>query len=283
MGQLWGGQSILVIDNAKYNVGLDFHSRRYTISLTNPPQKQVTFVCKNAHVRDGESVFVFGDVETLSQGSLEKALHCILILRIIRPDQLQWHICQWQGWYGGSASKEVLPTSFRVASNKIYPQDDNILTATAAFALPLEKINIPKVVRQDTAFEDLFSLEHVRSIFIDITEREWNNHLNDIDRSVNRKSEIYRLANFYYGTDRATAEKIPNVGFRIRGNSSRRRPEEDAPHTHHASRNRLVRAHFRIKFNEEFDDYESVYRGSENQSARRTSVKLMKTMTRTRA
>lgn len=259
------GKSISVATNAEYNIRLDLSLRQYAVELIDPPQKEVTFICRNAHVRSGEEVFVFGDIDVLGQWSYEKALP-------LRPSSdvpsawstkvTDFPVASTVHWKCLKKGIENIVQGGQ--SNKIYPQDPDVLTTTASFAVPLDKLPVPDVVQQDAEFEDLFSLNHIRSIFIEISEREWNNLLNDIDRSVNRKSGIYRLADFYYGEDRATAVKVPNVGFRIRGNSSRRRPEAGAPLTRHARGNSLVRAHFRIKFNEKFDDDESVYQGSDD-------------------
>ena len=74
-------------------------------------------------------------------------------------------------------------------------------------------------------FEELFSLDSTKTIRIQISESEWNGLLNDVDH--NRRSEVYRHANFFYGEDLATAEQMADVGFRIRGNVfSRKRPED---------------------------------------------------------
>jgi hypothetical protein len=105
-------------------------------------------------------------------------------------------------------------------------------------------------------YESLFSLDSVKTVRIRITEDEWNGLLNDVDNNL--RSEIYRRADFYYGDQIATAKYVPSVGFRIRGNfTSRKRPE--VGRGNHDPDNDLVRVHFKIKFNEKFDDDESAY------------------------
>lgn len=259
------GKSIRVPADAEYAIRFDYPGRKYSLSLSDPPRKQVTFKCKNSHTREGESVFVFGDIEALGQWSYEKALPLIPEPQ----DPLVWTATVTNVPVAGMVRWKCLKKGIEKViqggpSNKILPQDDDTLVAAGSFATPLEAIDIPNVATQDAEFEDLFSLDEIRSIFIEISEDEWNNLLNDIDRSVDRKSGIYRVADFYYGTDRSTAEEIPNVGFRIRGNSSRTRPEAGSPGSRHREQNSLVRAHFRIKFNEKFDDDESVYSGSDD-------------------
>lgn len=113
-------------------------------------------------------------------------------------------------------------------------------------------------------FEELFSVDKVKTIHIHISEDEWNGLLNDYDRSFDNKSEICRKADFYFGEDTATAQIVRNVGFRLRGNTtwSRRRPEKGEHNNGlHHKKNTLIRTHFKIKFNETFSDDESVYGG----------------------
>ncbi|MGB5589059.1 MAG: CotH kinase family protein, partial [Gammaproteobacteria bacterium] len=122
-------------------------------------------------------------------------------------------------------------------------------------APPTQKVFEP-VPSYESEYEALFSLDTMKTIHIRISEEEWNGLLNDVDR--NPRSEVYRRADFYYGDDVATAQYVPGVGFRIRGNSfSRKRPETGGGlHNPAAS---LVRAHFKIKFNEQYDEDESAY------------------------
>ena len=120
---------------------------------------------------------------------------------------------------------------------------------------PSAKVFEP-VPTYEPEYEELFSLETMKTLRIRISEAEWNGLLNDVDK--NRRSETYRRADFFYGEDVSTAEFVPGVGFRIRGNSfSRKRPEQGGGL--HDPANRLVRAHFKIKFNEQFNEDEGAY------------------------
>ena len=137
---------------------------------------------------------------------------------------------------------------------------DYIVTAkdgqTAAVQLGVD--DIPKY---EADFEELFDISKVKTIRIQISESEWNGLLSDFER--NPRNENYRQANFYYGDNVQDAEFVANVAFRLRGNTfSRRRPEEGRG-LHNPS-NSLVRVHFKIKFNERFNEDESVY-GSPSQ------------------
>ncbi len=120
---------------------------------------------------------------------------------------------------------------------------------------PAEKAFTP-VPNYEDEYEALFALDEVKTIRVVISEAEWNALLNDLDHNL--RSELYRQADFYFGDDPATAEFVPQVGFRIRGNHfSRQRPEAGAgPHDPAAS---LVRTHFKIKFNAQFGKDEGAY------------------------
>ncbi|MDH3589397.1 MAG: CotH kinase family protein [Gammaproteobacteria bacterium] len=104
-------------------------------------------------------------------------------------------------------------------------------------------------------FEDLFSLGKMHLLTVSVTEDEWNGLLNDFDG--NPRNEIFRKADFTYG-EGADAEQVANVGFRLRGNVFTRQRPEAGSGPHDAS-NDLRRVHFRIKFNEQFQDSEGVY------------------------
>jgi hypothetical protein len=120
---------------------------------------------------------------------------------------------------------------------------------------PAQKVFEP-VPTYEAEYDELFSLESMKTLHIRISEEEWNGLLNDVDHNL--RSEVYRRADFFYGADIATAEYVPSVGFRIRGNwTSRKRPEVGrGPHNPAAD---LVRTHFKIKFNEKFDEDEAAY------------------------
>ena len=120
---------------------------------------------------------------------------------------------------------------------------------------PIQNVFEP-VPTYESDYEALFSLDSMKTIRIRISEAEWNGLLNDVDHNI--RSEVYRRADFFFGDDVTTAQFVPEVGFRIRGNVfSRKRPESGSgPHNPAAA---LVRAHYKIKFNEKFDEDESAY------------------------
>ena len=102
---------------------------------------------------------------------------------------------------------------------------------------------------ENAEFEELFSFDSIKTVRIYISGAEWGALLNDYDE--NNRNEVYRVADFLYGSDAAIAERINNVGFRLRGNLfSRARPQDDEG---------FRRVHFKVKFNERFDEDEGLY------------------------
>lgn len=151
---------------------------------------------------------------------------------------------------GGGGSSAPPPTA-----SPVVPLPPPAPIPPPANPVPGEKVFTP-VPAYESDYEALFSLASMKTIHIRISEEEWNGLLNDVDRNI--RSEVYRRADFFFGDEIATAQYMPGVGFHIRGNSfSRKRPESGGgPHNPAAS---LVRAHFKIKFNEQFDEDESAY------------------------
>lgn len=109
---------------------------------------------------------------------------------------------------------------------------------------------IPTIPQYESEFEDLFNTAAIKTLHIHISEAEWRGLLNDFTNHEN--NEIYRQATFYYGEDVGSATKVEKVGFRLRGNTSRKNPS-------------VERTSFKIKFNAQFSKDESVY-GSPSQA-----------------
>ena len=116
-------------------------------------------------------------------------------------------------------------------------------------------------------------LKHVR---VTISEGEWQALGLDLDRSTyhidahgdpasyeaaaHHRSELYRRADFeLVDAEGDVVDRVANVGFRIRGNTSRKRLEGFRFAANGAVTTFLNRPHFSIKFDETFDGDESVY------------------------
>ena len=126
------------------------------------------------------------------------------------------------------------------------------------------------VVCEDDETKALFSLDRLHKIRLSMTLEEWraleldtlrsNYSINDATGGAFAwtswtHSEIYRQANFEYLDDQGILiEEVEKVGFKMQGNTSRQYPVdyENDPW-------RPRRFSFAIKFDEKFDEDESVY------------------------
>ena len=116
---------------------------------------------------------------------------------------------------------------------------------------------------------ELFDITRLHKIKLTMTATEWQSFYNDTNRAnyKNRDamgteniwnlwthSEVYRSVNFKYINRDGSSVKFDNVGFKMRGNTSRQWPiSGNSPNT------KPKRFHFSLKFDEKFDEDESVY------------------------
>ena len=111
--------------------------------------------------------------------------------------------------------------------------------------------------------ESFFNPTGVAEIHLTFSEAEWNGLLHDYDS--NNKNEMNReAACSISGGNISSASPVSfsSVGVRLRGNTSRHRPEGDDYSyngTSHSSSNLLQRVHYKIKLNNKFDKDESAY------------------------
>ena len=119
------------------------------------------------------------------------------------------------------------------------------------------------------ATTELFSADRLHQVRLTMTLEEWrafeldtiraNYSINDASGSASpltsfSHSEVYRQVDFTYLNADGTETQVEKVGFKMQGNTSRQYPvdQESEP-------NRPRRFAFSIKFDEEFDEDESVY------------------------
>ena len=118
----------------------------------------------------------------------------------------------------------------------------------------------------------LFSLERVHHIRLTMDINEWNAFVLDIARSnysfdahqeksgLTKRSQVYRQVDFEYLDDKGNLiQKLEKVGFKMKGSTSRQWPEyyyEDASGEKNVKPKRFS---FGLKFDEKFDEDESVY------------------------
>lgn len=117
---------------------------------------------------------------------------------------------------------------------------------------------IPEIPSFRNAAEAFFDPLVVGEIRIAIRTDEWNGLLNDFDN--NMRNEVYREASCTItggGLDRPV--EFSSIGLRLRGNTSRRRPEVAPPFDLHDPANDIERVHLKLKFNHTFSGREDMY------------------------
>ena len=92
----------------------------------------------------------------------------------------------------------------------------------------------------------IFDIDKVPEVYIETTTEEWNKFLSYFDQ--NSQNEEYIHANFIFVKDQER-DTFTNIGLRLRGNTSRRRPEGYTGETHNASNPNWNHAHFSVKLN----------------------------------
>lgn len=95
--------------------------------------------------------------------------------------------------------------------------------------------------------EYLFDINALPEITIETSTAEWNKLLSYFDQNPN--NEEYILSNFIF-TKNGTTHQTDSAGLRIRGNTSRRRPEGSKNETHNSEKPDWHHASFTVKFNE---------------------------------
>ena len=92
---------------------------------------------------------------------------------------------------------------------------------------------------------DVFNLNLVSSVTLEFSVAEWNKLLQNYD--LNPKNEKKVISNFTYSIPGKTIN-LDSIGVKLRGNSSRRRPEGDAGELHNALNPDWHHCHFALDF-----------------------------------
>ncbi|MBN1384402.1 MAG: CotH kinase family protein [Elusimicrobia bacterium] len=99
-----------------------------------------------------------------------------------------------------------------------------------------------KTMSSDEQYEALFSLGNLHELEVIFSQNEWSSLLRDIGKNL--RTDKYRKARFICRGPMGKVV-IEDVGFRIRGGTSRRTPQE--------GNGKFQKAHFKIKFDCTFD------------------------------
>lgn len=95
------------------------------------------------------------------------------------------------------------------------------------------------------ALQKIFDIEKVPHITLEISTNEWNRLLENFD--INRNNEEYVLGNFTILIDN-NVTRLDSIGLRLRGNTSRRRPEGTTGEVHQATNPDWHHVHFSLNF-----------------------------------
>jgi hypothetical protein len=128
---------------------------------------------------------------------------------------------------------------------------------------------------QPDASAALFSLDKMHKIRLSMDHNEWQRFVLDTERASYKvgdandrisvwtswtHSEVYRQVDFeYLDSNDQVIESLNNVGFKMRGNTSRQWPEYGFMQTDGTASVKPRRFSFGLKFDEEFDEDEGVY------------------------
>jgi spore coat protein CotH len=136
--------------------------------------------------------------------------------------------------------------------NSIFAQDTLYIFKAGAIVYKSEistidsvTFSIPKPVTVNNTLTYIYDINSLPEIRLEITTAEWNNLLSYFDQ--NPDNEEYIKSDFSF-LKNGTSNSLTNVGVRIRGNTSRRRPEGTKGQIHTAINTPWHHASFALSF-----------------------------------
>ena len=111
-----------------------------------------------------------------------------------------------------------------------------------------EEMN-PKYSSRTEALDTIFNPDELGELVLVFDRSEWDKHLYYCDKSGNQHEDSVHAKGFYFKKDNKEWF-FKDIGFRIRGNTSRRRPQEG----NGVGNNDYVQAHFALDFEEWITD-----------------------------
>ena len=114
-----------------------------------------------------------------------------------------------------------------------------------------DSVILPVTGTLDGALEYIFDESVLPEIHINVLESEWNRLLESFDADINTEEYVYCTATYIKGTDTTV---VPWSGLKLRGNSSRRRPEGSYGKPHNSEHPDWHHAHFGVNFHKYIKD-----------------------------
>lgn len=106
----------------------------------------------------------------------------------------------------------------------------------------------PKYSSRTESLDNIFNPDALGQIVLVFDRSEWNKHLDYCDLNINHEESV--VAKGFYFTKDNKEWFFKDIGFRIRGNTSRRRPQKG----NGMNKNDYVQAHFSLDFEEWLTD-----------------------------
>lgn len=111
---------------------------------------------------------------------------------------------------------------------------------------PNDSTEIKDTVATVSGLEYVYDINAVSAVYVEVSTEEWNKLLSYYDQ--NPYNEEYVVANLTFVKNNES-DSFTNVGLKLRGNTSRRRPEGATGEMHNAANPDWHHAHFGVKLN----------------------------------
>ena len=121
-------------------------------------------------------------------------------------------------------------------------QKDTLVVTTDPSKVSNDSVEI---VTQPYGINYVFDIEDVPALYVEISTKEWNKLLTNFD--INKDNEEYIQGNFVFVKDEKR-DTLNTIGFRLRGNTSRRRPEGTTGQLHNSINPDWHHSHFTLNF-----------------------------------
>ncbi len=120
---------------------------------------------------------------------------------------------------------------------------DTVLEEESPAEVSAQPYQTPYFLSESQAY--LYDIDNVPEITLEVSVAEWNKLLSYYDQ--NPQNEEYVKGNFKFVKNNSQ-ENLDNIGFRLRGNTSRRRPEGNTGEMHNATNPDWKHASFTVSF-----------------------------------
>lgn len=143
-----------------------------------------------------------------------------------------------------SSQSEIKKERPNTVTSKIITRED---LTTLYWSENKEELN-PKYSSRTESLDNIFNPDALGQIVLVFDRSEWNKHLDYCDININHEENV--VAKGFYFTKDNKEWFFKDIGFRVRGNTSRRRPQKG----NGMKKNDYVQSHFALDFEEWLTD-----------------------------